>query len=169
MTLALAQAYLIHQIPGRVRLRIASRKNQSDYFAGLSAAFQSCPGVELCRFKVETGSLLIQYAPDITSWDEICEYAEDHDLFVCSDVGPEALAEELKKAARPLPSVAQIAAEGLVFVDDTLSSVTKGLVDLRSIYLLTHVGFGVREYARGHIMSPAFTLLWRALELAKKK
>jgi hypothetical protein len=169
MTLALAQAYLVHQIPGRVRLRIASKKNQTDYFQKIAAAFQTCAGVELCQFKADTGSVLIQYAPSITSWGFIREYAEDNDLFVCSEADPEALAEELKKAAQPLPSVAQIAAEGLSFVDDTLSSVTKGLVDLKSIYLLTHIGFGVREYTRGHIMSPAFTLLWRALELAKKK
>jgi hypothetical protein len=169
MTPAFAQAYLIHQLPGRVRLRIASKKNQADYFQNVSAAFQACPGVEECRFKADTGSLLIQYTPSITSWDFIREYAEDHDLFVCSELDPEALAEELKKAAQPLPSVAQLATQGLNFVDDTLSSVSKGLVDLQSFYFLAHVGLGIREFSRGHIMSPAYTLLWRSLELVKRK
>jgi hypothetical protein len=169
MTLALAQAYLIHHLPGRVRLRIASKKNQTDYFQNVSAAFQACAGVEQCRFKADTGSLLIQYTPSVTSWGFIREYAEANDLFVCSEVDPVAMAAELKKAAQPLPSVAELAAQGLGFVDETLSSVSKGLVDLQSFYFLAHVGLGIRQIARGHIMSPAYTLLWRSLELAKKK
>jgi hypothetical protein len=169
MTLALAQAYLIHNLPGRVRLRIASRKNQTDYFQSVCAAFQACAGVEQCRFKADTGSLLIQYTPGITSWGFIREFAEAHDLFACSDIDPEALAAELKKAAQPLPSVAELAGQGLGFIDGTLSSVSKGLLDLQSFYILAHVGLGIRELTRGHIMSPAYTLIWRSLELAGKK
>lgn len=166
--MAVVQARLVHRVPGRIRLRIAARKNQAEFFQNLAAVIQACEGVELCSYKAQTGSVLIHYQPNIISWEGVCAFAEANALFVCSENDP-AVVPAAKKAAQPIPSIAQLAADGLGLVDDKMSSLTKGLLDLQSFYFLAHVGLGVRQLARGHILSPAYTLLWRSLELANRK
>lgn len=152
-------AYVCHRLPGRARLKFPSRKGAVDFFEALMASLQNGPGITDLQCKPATGSLLILHDP-ATGLETILDYAQERGLFRCEAPPPPAPVKS--------PSISAIASQGLELFDSGLSAASKGRVDLPSVYFLTFLGLGARELARGHIMPPAVTLLWRSLEILTK-
>ena len=57
-------AYVAHQIPGRVRLKIPAAKGRPDLLEQIGAAPGSANDIKSVEYNSVTGSILIQYAPE---------------------------------------------------------------------------------------------------------
>jgi hypothetical protein len=67
---------IVSFIPGRVRLRLLELKNPA-LAAKLLPRIRVVPGVKAAEIKTLTGSLLIQYDPQILSTDQLIELGKD--------------------------------------------------------------------------------------------
>ncbi len=59
----LGDAVIEHSSPGRLRLRIRSRRGDAGYFRRLVSLISECPAVEEITANPETGGILIRHAP----------------------------------------------------------------------------------------------------------
>jgi len=59
----LPRAYILHHIPGRLRIRVPEAKHNQALLEKLREALLSAPGVEAVDCNPLTGSMLIHYAP----------------------------------------------------------------------------------------------------------
>lgn len=134
---ALPAAEVIHSMPGRARLRIASRRGDAAFFAGIAAGLEAHPGVSKVEVSPLTGSIVIRHRPSLA---ELSSTAERAGLFkVCAAARTE---EPLSREWPRLPIDPKlVAAAGL------------GAIALWQL-------------ARGKALPPALTLAWYAMQLA---
>lgn len=155
-------AYIKHQLPGRVRLKIPQKKGDSGYFEKMAESFADCSGLTQLHLNPHAASLLICYEPEI-DFLKIAEFAETRGLFTIS-AEPEAA---------PLPIFHQpltiLASSRLNSADESLLQLSQGRINGRSLLFLALLGLAAHQISRGHIMSPASTLLWYALSLLKEE
>jgi hypothetical protein len=74
----LPQARIEHALPGRLRLRIPSRRGDRRYFEAVGGQIATLTGVRSLRANPITGGLLIEHA---TGTDAIASFAREHGLF----------------------------------------------------------------------------------------
>ena len=58
-------AYVHHHLPGRLRLRIPTAKGEEDELREISSAISRTPGINQVDYNPITGSILIQYSPEL--------------------------------------------------------------------------------------------------------
>lgn len=156
--IAPAQAYISHQAPGRLRLKVPERRRDRSYFNLLQERLAGMPGVTGAEANPLTGSILVRYDPRrFASFDA----AALSDLLV---VGPPAAS----RASHPVPLMDRIESSAAV-IDRRLKGWSAGAVDLRAagVVGLALMGFG--QLLRGNIVAPAATLLWYAADLARPR
>ena len=158
---SLPKAFIKHQLPGRVRIKIPHKRGNEAFFEELAEAFAGCDFISQLQLNSQSASLLIVHtAPSV---DAIIEFAANVGLFtLVSEDDPD------------LPvsgnlSLAGFTSLGVAEADKGMRKLTFGLLDLRSVYFVGFVCMGIMEARKGHIMSPASTLWWRALELLNAK
>ncbi len=161
MDTALPKAYIKHQLAGRVRLKIPAKRGDEQYFEELAEAFATCDAITQLQLNPPTASLLIQYGA--VPFAEVADFAAEAGLFALVEQGDADLptTEHL--------SVAGWSSLGVSQFDQQLSQLSAGRVDLRSVFFLGFMGLAVHQAVKGHIMSPASTFFWRALELLNNK
>src|SRR5918992_4993524 len=71
-------AYVGHSVPGRLRIKIPSKRNDTEYFAGIRRELSNCPGVTAVDVSALTASVLVLHAADA---EAIGDYAQQHGLF----------------------------------------------------------------------------------------
>ncbi len=147
-------AYIAHFTPGRVRLRIPSRRRDSVFFAEVKMAVEGWPGIGEVRTNPRTASVLVLFSDAAAA----LAHAHNSDLF------------EIREAEPPSPSqpgvpLAYRAQEKARSLSRWLEQFTGGRTDLRSLLLLALVGAAAYELHRGNIRAPATSLLWYATEL----
>lgn len=76
--MTLPDAYVVHQMAGRFRVRVPSQKRNIQYFANVRKRFAELEGVEAIETNYITGSILILHG---SSPQAIEEYAEKSGLF----------------------------------------------------------------------------------------
>lgn len=79
---ALPEAVLSHESRGRIRLRLASKKRDEEFFKDLTSWFMKLEGIEKAAVNPATGSLLLIHAIDL---NVIRRYAEEENLFTLSN------------------------------------------------------------------------------------
>ena len=158
----LPKAYIKHQLSGRVRLKIPKKRGNYQYFDKVADVLADCEGITQLQLNPSSASLLIQHGPGV-QFSSIAAFACSANLFNLIDAGgsDQLTTEHL--------SIAGWSSVGVTQLDQTITQVSGGRFDLRSMLFLTFVGLGVREATRGHVMAPAATFLWRALELLNAK
>lgn len=147
-----AAAFVAHQIPGRVRLKVPSEKGNPAYFAVTARSLSACPGVEELDADFRTASLLLHHAKDIP-YSEIAQWARARGLF------------DLVEGQTTGPNGLRAAAAHIDALDAGIRDLTRGAGDLRSIMFLMFIGLGLVQVARGQVMPAATALFWYALEL----
>jgi hypothetical protein len=145
----LAAAIVGHELPGRLRVRVPSRRHDHDYFARAADALAGCPGVEELDVNTATASLLVTHT---TTTAAIRDFAQREGLFALASAPPP------QPARRPLP---------LRQMDGRLAEITGGAVGLREALALAFLVMAVQQALRGNVMAPAASLLWYALEAAR--
>lgn len=159
----LPTAYIKHRMPGRVRLKIPAKRGDEAYFEALAETLAGCDQIRQLQLNPPTASLLIQH--DDAPLDSVVDYAAAAELFIVAEGGDG----DSDLPALDNLSVASWSSLGVSQFDQQLSQLSAGRVDLRSLFFLGFMGLTIHQAAKGHIMSPASTFFWRALELLNNK
>ncbi len=146
-------AYVTHALQGRLRLKIPAKRGDGFYFASLESDLSKCPGVESVTINPRAASALIKF------WGGggmavLNQYARKHKLFT---IKPDKNAE--------LKTLNQFVYTQVKQVDEVITLLTRGHLDMQSIFFLLFLGLGLQQLWRGQIMQPAIPMLWRALEI----
>jgi len=152
----LPDAYLSHAIPGRLRVKIPSKKGDSCYFDDVHTLMSEYEGIEKVVVNALTASVLVIHAVDSK---KIAAYAERNNLFRMEDV-------------KPFEKQTYISRKVSETFRDMNSSVivsTKGFANVPDLVLLTLVGLSAIQISRGNFTAPAwYTALWYALNIFLK-
>jgi len=140
MAAALPRARVVHALPGRTRLRIEEKRGDAAYFASLSAALATLPGVEQVSAAALTGSLVVRHEPPL---EAIAATARAAGLFVVDAASAGATV--------PVPD-SPAAGAGLA---------------ARPLLVAGLVGAAVWQFSRARLFPPAITLLWYALHVGR--
>lgn len=149
-----AQAQVEHQMNGRVRLRIPSRRRDSAYFSRLKDRLSEQEGVESVEANPMTGSLLVRHRNNL---DTLLGYAADHDLFVIE-----------KQQDKPVTSLADGLAIQAGRLDGAIRRVSGGGLNMRDVALAGVIVAGVVQIAKAHVWPAGFSLFWYAVNLLPK-
>jgi hypothetical protein len=150
-----AEAEIVHQVPGRLRLRVAGHTGDRKFFEQLQVSLRGCPGIQQLAINPYSGSVLILHESNA---DTIMEYGRTHNLFA-----PPA---HTKRSAAP-PSSAAI--QTFQRLDSQLRERTAGNWDLRELaFLVLSIG-GMVQTARQNFLPAGFTLFWYASGLLQQK
>jgi hypothetical protein len=145
-------ATVVHELPGRIRIRVPSRRGDAPYFEAAAEALARCPLVEAVRFNPLAGSLLLLHRSDRES---IREYAEARGLFSVRDE-PEL--------GSPATTTTAALHSMLGRFDDALLGATRNTGDLRTVTFLALVGAAALQFARGNVLPAGVTLLHYAMD-----
>lgn len=144
----LARAVVVHQAPGRMRLRIPERKRQAAFFERLKSQLAAPNGIVSVEANPLTGSVTIAHSLDV---EQIARHAREAGLFEIDTRGREPVAVAL--------------AQGSESLDRRLRRASGGSLDLFSVAFLGLAGVGVWQLVRGNVSAPAVTLFWYAASL----
>ncbi len=144
-------AYIVHQIPGRVRLRIKHKRRDRSYFDRLSRQLQPLDCIEDVRVNCNTGSIILCHRGQPYSAVE----TELRKLELFEIVGGP---EPATPAPKPLLS-------SLSRTDRLIEEQNPGLLNLRTLVLIAIVLLAVQQVRRGAFLGLALPLLWNGLEL----
>lgn len=149
----MVSAFVVHELFGRLRLRIPEKRKDAAYFAGLAERLSECPGVTRVESNALTGSVLLLHAEE-TSATDVARYAEQTALFSVK-----------RLSATPTRTLGQEAAKGLDAFGRGLASASGGTVDLQSVFFLMLLGLAAFQAKRGLVLPPAVSLFWEAIRV----
>ncbi|MEW6140853.1 MAG: HMA2 domain-containing protein [Thermodesulfobacteriota bacterium] len=135
------EAYVAHCIPGRLRLKIPSKKGDSAYFSTLAAGILECPGVKNAAVNSLTGSLLLECEVDAAT---LSAYAKKQSLF------------SVRRALPRHKSLFVTVGEAFKNYNRRLVQLTNGEFDIPSLVFLSLMISGVVQILRGNIAMPAW-------------
>jgi hypothetical protein len=145
----LPEAHVVHRLPGRVRLRVPSRRGDRDWFSSAVVELAMARGVLTAKADPRLASLLIHHDGPLQA---IAAAAERGGLFRLMDLAPrpESLLGEMQGEAAAWNAGLRRAA---------------GDADLASLAFLGLCLSALWQLARGQILPPAATLAWYAAYL----
>lgn len=129
-------AYIEHQLPGRVRLRVPSMRGEVPFFARVVQELSKCPAVRDLSATPLTGGITLQYLEPL---QPITAAAADQRLFETRRLEPEANASESKRGS------------GLSEGSGLAGGIASGLS-----------GLSLFQIARGNVSGSAAENLWHA-------
>jgi hypothetical protein len=147
-----AIAYIHHQVPGRLRIRVPAQRGDVEYFATVVRHLATVPGVERLEANHRTASVLVVHDHGAAA-QQILHDAQQRGLFTVHGAPGKTL------------TAAEKAGLGLQGLDTGLRNITRGDLDVRSLVLGAFVTMGVVQLTRGHVMGPAVTLFWYAYQI----
>ena len=148
------EACITHSVPGRVRFKVPAMRRHEDYFAQAEHVLGDCPEVNSYRVDARTGSILVNFKRD-ADVSQIAAYAEQAGLFRLSD----RIQQGVTVIGRAMGHVAQF--------DDRLRSISYGQANLRTLFIVILVGFGLTQILTRRATGIASIMLWYAFDLAR--
>lgn len=152
-------AFVKHQLPGRVRLKIPQKRGDVNYFDRLAGIFSKFLGITELKLNPSAASILISHRIDLP-FQNIVEFAETRNLFSLRE-NPE----DHDSIVIPNLPITTLTSAGLSRVDNALLDFSQGRLDARSLLFMALIGLAIHQATRGNIMVPALTLLGYAVEL----
>jgi Heavy metal associated domain 2 len=149
MTNPLPQAFVTHQIRGRIRLRVPTMRNQAPYFEGLRQRLSTLPGLHRLTTNTRTGSVLIEHTGELEAIDSVGRRLE---LFEVGERPHPHSLNEMFYAVGAKP-------------DSFLKNVTDGRVELSSLAVVALAGLGIKQIIGGYALPAGWTLIWNAINL----
>lgn len=147
-------AQLVHELPGRIRVRVPARRGDSTYFHKVRETFDLCRPVLAAEGNPRTASVLIRHEGDART---IWTFAESRGLFI-----PER---GVAAAPRILDRVIADARQ----IDGWFQSSSGGDLDLGTVVTAGLVGMSVYQLLCGQILAPSVTLGWYAASLMQSR
>ncbi len=150
-----SDASITHNMQGRLRIRIPSRKRDEAYFAAIKDVLSAVEGVDSIEVTPRTGSVLVFHHTDA---EAIAQAGALKDLFKIN------AAPEVRNTMLHDSISAQVST-----INDRIKELSEGGVDLRGLAFVALVGTGIYQIARGNFAAPAwYTAFWYALGLFGK-
>ncbi|WP_455281525.1 HMA2 domain-containing protein [Cupriavidus necator] len=147
-------AQLSHVLPGRLRVKVPTRRHDAAYFEELVRRLSECDGVDEVSVNPMTSSVLIIHS---TSDDAVAAYALQQGLF---RLRLDRTASNSRIVARPVSDSAP-----RLFTGDQMSE-----SDRRAGMLSASLAsLGVLQTLRSQIMVPAISLLWYAYDTCRSR
>jgi hypothetical protein len=148
-----AHAYAVHRLPGRVRLKVPSRRNDRPFFDELARRLKRLDAVTDVRTNPTTGSILVEHK------GEIADLAKDI-------LGGEA--GDLIELALSLPPVARRVRAEIAEIDGAVQHFTGGQIDLGTLASLGLLALAALQMFRGRQATNVVSLGWYASELLRR-
>ena len=145
------RAYIVHQLPGRVRLRIKEKRQDEAYFDEIRRQLQPVDGIEHVRVNCNTGTIIVRH-PEKPYAELETEFRRLQLFEIAEGSEPET------PALKPLIS-------GISKIDRLINEESAGIANLRTLVVVAAVLLAIRQFRRGELLGPALPLLWNALEL----
>lgn len=145
------QAYIVHQTRSRVRLRLAEKRNDPDFFEEISDRLAAIPGIAGFQTRSTTGCIILQHPEQ--PWDELEPELRELGLFEITDL-PETRGTALDSLQSGLSRINQIVAAG-----------SEGRLDLRTLAYLGLMTVTITQAIRGQLLGPSIPLLFNAMSL----
>lgn len=130
-----------------MRLRIPSRRRDTQFFTRLVSALRAGPATHDVSVNPTTGSILITDIGDL-SLDSVLRDAQAQGLFTLPDRQAKRVAETLIEGARRLNEVVRRA--------------SGDRIDLRELVAVSFIGGAAYQLLRREVLPPASTLAWYA-------
>lgn len=143
------EAYISHQIPNRIRLRIPAERNKNDYFSKIEKELQKLKGVDRVEVQPLTGSILIEHTCPVRT---LADFTREHQLFEMRE----------PKAAEPWLETLLSKVDRW---DEELRHSTQGQWDIYTLMAAGVAGVSVYQAFRKRFLPPAWTLLGNAFTL----
>lgn len=150
----LPRAYIVHQVRGRLRLRIREKRQEPEYFQEICPQLELLAGITEVSFNDITGSLLLRH-PGLP-FAELSPRLSKLALF------------EIVEGPEPKNTALNPVFSGFSWIDQVVSEGSTGKVDLRSLAFLGLIGLSAQQIYRGNIIGPAIPMLLSALDLAQQ-
>ena len=151
----LPEAYIVHQLAGRVRLRIKEKRQDPDYFAEACSRIDTLDGVTGVSANPNTGSLLLSH-PDLP-FAELAAQLKGLGLF-----------EIVVAPATPHRSALQPVLSSFTMINEELAVGSSGSIDLRTLAVISLLGIALYQLYRGNVIGPAIPMLISAWDLARQ-
>jgi hypothetical protein len=155
-------AYIKHQLPGRVRLKIPQKRGDFRYFDRIAELFTGYKGITQLQLNPPAASILICHATKI-DFLNIAEFAQTNGLFTIIEQPEE------ETFSIPHLPIAKLASTGLSRLDESLMDFSQGRLDGRTLLIMALIGLAGRQMSRGHVLGAASSLLWYAFRLLKEE
>ncbi len=147
-------AVIAHDSPGRLRIRVPTRKGDLAALKSLGDQLAACPGILSIEVNTGMGSILLLHQ---TTVQEIAEYARSKNLF--SIAAP-------KGAKVPSAELRRNLGETFKSVDRQIQSLTSGDMDLSGFTMAALVVAGSVQILSGNAGAiPWFAAYWYAYHL----
>jgi hypothetical protein len=154
MTNIQSVAILSHQTPGRLRLKIPSKKGDELFFQSLKDQLSDLSGVERIEANPITGSILLIHSIDT---EKIARYALDHGLF------------EIKWGSANATYFHREVSKAFNILDKQAKSLTAGEINLGALASLALIAAGTYQIFKGNFAAiPWYTAYWYGLNLFLK-
>lgn len=143
------QAHLVHQMKGRLRIRIPSAKGHETYFSRVRDSFEECPGVETVEVNHRTASVLFLHDSEIAS---IAKHGHEHELFTLkpSEISRKTFFGNVTYIFRSF--------------DEKIRRFTRGELDFAGLVFAILLISGLYQITRGNVtVPPWYTAFWYAL------
>ena len=141
-------ARIVHDIPGRTRLRTVGMKGRNEYFAELQRALSEVKGVRRVEVNSRTESILIEHDSEIR---DVLREAEQRGYLRLDESAPE-------------PYLAHIG-RALATSDEKLRELSSGRLDFETVSFLGFIAGGLYQVTHGHGLPAGVTLFRYAVEL----
>lgn len=146
------EAEVLHQIPGRFRIRLAILKGDSRGLETVAETLRACRDVHSVTSNPVTGSLLIMHSGSFS------------DIAACA--AESVMLELVQRKDAPL-DIQRRFNEGLRQLDRDIMSVTGGNIDVNGLLILAFTSLAIQQAIQGQVAIPAATALWYAMEAAR--
>jgi hypothetical protein len=145
-----AKAYLVHRLPGRVRLKVPGHRGDAAFFAELSRRVRHMPRVKDVAVNPTTGSVLLRHEGD---------FADVLSELLGSETG------DLIEMAMTLPSVAHRLRREAGHLDRAVKRWSGHSLDLGTVVALGLAALAGVQLIRGRAPAQAVSLAWYSAEL----
>lgn len=146
----LPEAQVAHELPGRIRIRIPSRRRDDAFFADVAARAAHLAGIEGVETNALTGAIVLNFRGQFS---DIAADFERTGLFRLVSLHP-AVTSGAAQLAQPFQRV-----------DRSIRSVSAGELGLPMLAGLVLLGLAGYQANRGHVLGPAVTLIFQALTM----
>ncbi|MBV8095332.1 MAG: hypothetical protein JO110_19300 [Acetobacteraceae bacterium] len=171
-------AFIDHELPHRIRLRLLSRRGDAGFFANAVQRLSALPGIASAQANPRTGSLLIYREPTLQN---LAEIARAQDLFEIRRApspkeNPVGLPRKSRHSAAPNPlKIAAAGMAGLGAVQLVRGPIAGDAAEVfwqayqvsrnlhRPVLATGLVCIGLVQLARGQVLGSATSLFYRAL------
>jgi hypothetical protein len=142
---------VMHNMPGRLRLRIADKRRDEMYFTRVKETLAQCQGVKSVTVNPLAGSALVI---GTAAAEEVIRFAHETELF-------ETIQDRLMPFSDRL-------SDQVDRLDERLRDATSGQLDVAALTTVGLLAAAFWQMSRGRVLPEALPILWYAASIVAK-